>query len=63
MIFFFAARSAKEMAFLTALSVFVFFASLNAISNLLIIRELTMCFRVDERSALFAVTVTGMRQV
>lgn len=61
--FFFAARSAKDVAFLTAFSDFAFFASLNAISNLLIIRELTIAFLADERKALFAVTVTGMRQV
>src|SRR5260221_13932001 len=61
--FFFAARSVKEMALITAFAVFDFFASLIAISNLLIIKELTIAFLAEPLKALFAVTVTGMRQV
>jgi hypothetical protein len=58
--FFFAAESAKEIARLMVSGVF---ACRKAASNLLIIKELTLAFRLETLSARLAVFVTGMRQV
>lgn len=61
--FFFTARSANDIAFLTA-SIrpleAVDFACRIAISNLLIISELTLVLRLEALRALFAVLVTGI---
>jgi len=61
--FFLAARSARDVANLTLSAFPVFFACRIATSSLLIIKVLTAAFLAEERKALFAVTVTGMRQV
>src|SRR3989304_1253774 len=59
-VFFFAARSMNEKAFLTSFSFLLFLASLTTDSSLLRIFLFTFSFRRDPRRALFAVLVTGI---
>ena len=63
MVFFLAARSAREIAFNTGSLVFSFFAFLTAISSPPNITLLTLVFIREPLKALLAVLVTGMRIV
>lgn len=61
MTFFLAALSVSEIAFLIAAGVFFFLASRIATPSRDLILSLTAFFLLEERSALFAVLVTGMK--
>ncbi|KKQ95952.1 MAG: hypothetical protein UV74_C0013G0556 [Candidatus Woesebacteria bacterium GW2011_GWB1_43_14] len=59
-IFFLAARSAKEIALITSTCFLVFLAMRIAISKFFLVRLLTEVFLLEDLRARFAVTVTGI---